>query len=188
MSDPVFSDDVRPITDFKVKSSAIVEHARRTRRPVLITQRGRGVAVVVALEEFERMTEELAFGRAVDEGAEQARRRQFVAPSDVDAVLGKRRRWSVRVRWTRLALADLVAARDHLAAENIVAAAEMLRAVAGAIRSLRRHPRMGRVVPERRSLGYRELILPPYRLVYAITSVEIQVLRFWHARRDPRQI
>lgn len=40
MSDPVFSRDVRPITDFKVKSSAIVEHARRTKRPVLITQRG----------------------------------------------------------------------------------------------------------------------------------------------------
>ena len=69
MSDPVFSRDVHPITDFKVKSSAIVEKARRTKRPVLITQRGRGVAVVVGLEEYERMQEELEFGRAVDEGA-----------------------------------------------------------------------------------------------------------------------
>jgi prevent-host-death family protein len=92
MSEPVFSRDVRPITDFKVKSSAIVEQARRTGRPVLITQRGRGVAVVVALEEFERMKEELAFGRAVDEGAEQARRKQFASTSEVAAVLGKRPR------------------------------------------------------------------------------------------------
>jgi prevent-host-death family protein len=92
MSDPVFSSDVRPITDFKVKSSAIVEQARRTGRPVLITQRGRGVAVVVGLDEFERMKEELAFGRAVDEGAEQARRKQFASTSEVAAVLGKHRR------------------------------------------------------------------------------------------------
>jgi len=92
MADPVFSSDVRPITDLKVKSSAIVEQARRTRRPVLITQRGRGVAVVIALEEFERMKEELAFGRAVDEGAEQARRGRFASAAEVAAVLGKRRR------------------------------------------------------------------------------------------------
>jgi len=92
MSEPVFSSDVRPITDFKVKSSAIVEQARRTGRPVLITQRGRGVAVVVGLDEFERMKEELAFGRAVDEGAEQARRKQFASTSEMAAVLGKHRR------------------------------------------------------------------------------------------------
>ena len=92
MSEPVFSDDVRPITDFKVRTSAIVEQARRTRRPVLITQRGRGVAVVVALEELERMKEELAFGRAIDDGATQARRGRFASTSDVAAVLGKRRR------------------------------------------------------------------------------------------------
>lgn len=48
--------------------------------------------MVVALEEFERMKEELAFGRAVDEGAEQARRKQFASPAEVAAVLGKRRR------------------------------------------------------------------------------------------------
>jgi len=92
MAEPVFSSDVRPITDFKVRSSAIVEQTRRTGRPVLITQRGRGVAVVIALEEFERMKEELAFGRAVDQGAEQARRKEFASNSEVAAVLAPRRR------------------------------------------------------------------------------------------------
>jgi prevent-host-death family protein len=92
VDDPIFSRDVRPITDFKVKSAAIVEQTRRTGRPVLITQRGRGVAVVVGLEEFERMREELAFGRAVDEGAEAARQKEFASDSEVAAVLGKPRR------------------------------------------------------------------------------------------------
>jgi PHD/YefM family antitoxin component YafN of YafNO toxin-antitoxin module len=57
----------------------------------LITQRGRGVAVVVSLEEYERMMEELAFVRAVAEGAEQARRGQFATSAEVAAVLGKKR-------------------------------------------------------------------------------------------------
>jgi prevent-host-death family protein len=92
MSDAVFSSDVRPITDLKVKSSAIVEQARRTKRPVLITQRGRGVAVLVGLEEYESMKEELAFGRAIDEGAEQAERKEFATAGEVAAVLGRKRR------------------------------------------------------------------------------------------------
>jgi toxin ParE1/3/4 len=94
----------------------------------------------------------------------------------------------MRVRWTRVALADMVAARDHLAVDNPAAAAAMLRAIATTLKKLRSHPRMGRVVPERRSLGYREVILPPYRLVYAISGNDVQVLRFWHSRRDPSGI
>ncbi|HEY2027716.1 MAG TPA: type II toxin-antitoxin system Phd/YefM family antitoxin [Myxococcales bacterium] len=92
MSDPVFSRDVHPITDFKSKSSAIVEHARRTKRPVLITQRGRGVAVLVGLDEYESMKEELAFGRAVDEGAKQAQQKEFATAAEVVAALGRKRR------------------------------------------------------------------------------------------------
>jgi toxin ParE1/3/4 len=94
----------------------------------------------------------------------------------------------VRVRWTRLALADLSAARDHLFAEKPGAAEALLRAVKAAVSKAQKHPRMGRIVPERRSLGYREVMVPPYRLVYAIADGEIHILRLWHARRDPAGI
>jgi toxin ParE1/3/4 len=94
----------------------------------------------------------------------------------------------VRVRWTRLALDDLVSARDHLASEDPGAADDLVRKVAGAVRKLRKHPNLGRVVSERRSLGYRELVLPPYRLVYAVVAGEVQMLRLWHSRRDPAGI
>ena len=52
MAEPVFSDDVRPITEFKVKGSEIIEQVHRTRRPVLITRRGRGIAIVIDLAEY----------------------------------------------------------------------------------------------------------------------------------------
>ena len=92
MAQSVFSRDVRPITDFKAKGSEIVEQVARTRRPVLITRRGRGVAVVLDLVEFERMRDEIAFGRAIDEGAAQAARGEFATDAEVEAALLGRRR------------------------------------------------------------------------------------------------
>ena len=84
----VFTDDVKPVTELKVQASAMVDQVVRTGRPMLITRRGRGVAVLVDVEQFERMQEELAFGRAIDEGAAQAARGEFAADADVEAVLG----------------------------------------------------------------------------------------------------
>ena len=86
----VFTDDVKPVTDLKVQASAMVDQVVRTGRPLLITRRGRGVAVLVDVEQFERMQEELAFGQAVDEGAAQAERGEFASEAAVRAVLGGR--------------------------------------------------------------------------------------------------
>lgn len=87
---PVFTDDAKPVTDLKVQASATVDQVVRTGRPMLITRRGRGVAVLVDVEQFERMQEELAFGQAVDEGAAQAERGEFATDAEVEAVLGRR--------------------------------------------------------------------------------------------------
>ena len=68
-----FTEDIRPITDLKQRASEIVDHARKTRRPVLLTRRGRGVAVLLDVEEFETLNDRAAFIEAVEEGAEAAR-------------------------------------------------------------------------------------------------------------------
>ncbi len=67
-----FSEDVRPVTDLKAHAGAVVEHARRTKRPVLLTRRGRGVAVLLDLDEYERLAERGAFVAAVEDGARMA--------------------------------------------------------------------------------------------------------------------
>lgn len=64
-----FSEDVRPITELKSGASGIVNHACRTKRPVLLTRRGRGVAVLLDLEEYERLADRGAFVEAIEEGA-----------------------------------------------------------------------------------------------------------------------
>jgi len=68
-----FSEDVVGVSDLKVRGRQVIDKVVRTRRPTLVARRGRGVAVLVELSEFERMQEELAFRRGVEAGARAAR-------------------------------------------------------------------------------------------------------------------
>jgi prevent-host-death family protein len=63
-----FSEDVVPLGDLKVNPGKVIRHLDETGRPVLLTSRGRGVAVVQALSEFEAAQEEREFMRAVFSG------------------------------------------------------------------------------------------------------------------------
>jgi prevent-host-death family protein len=63
-----FSEDVIPLADLKVNPGRVVKHASDAHRPVLITSRGRGVAVVQSVRDYEVAEEERAFMRAVVAG------------------------------------------------------------------------------------------------------------------------
>jgi len=63
-----FSEDIIPLSDLKVNPGKIVNHAKDTHRAVLVTSRGRGVAVVQGLEDYENTKEELEFVKAVAQG------------------------------------------------------------------------------------------------------------------------
>jgi prevent-host-death family protein len=63
-----FSEDVVPLTDMKTNPGKVVRQVAEVHRPVLLTSRGRGVAVVQSLEDFEKAEEEKAFMRAVVAG------------------------------------------------------------------------------------------------------------------------
>jgi prevent-host-death family protein len=63
-----FSEDVVPLTDLKINPGRVVKHVAEVHRPVLLTSRGRGVAVVQSIVDYEEAQEERAFMRAVVEG------------------------------------------------------------------------------------------------------------------------
>ena len=63
-----FSEDVIPLTDLKVNPGRVVKHVADAHRPVLLTSRGRGVAVVQSVSDYENAEEERAFMRAVVAG------------------------------------------------------------------------------------------------------------------------
>jgi prevent-host-death family protein len=87
MGDPRFSEDVRPLSELKTKTSKIVEHVQRSRRPVLLTKRGRGVAVLLDLGEYERLVDRAAFVEAVRVGAEAARSGDLHEHAEAEEVL-----------------------------------------------------------------------------------------------------
>jgi prevent-host-death family protein len=63
-----FSEDVISLSDLKVNPGKVVNHANNSHRPILLTSRGRGVAVVQGLAEFEKNGEVLEFVKAIAQG------------------------------------------------------------------------------------------------------------------------
>lgn len=63
-----FSKDVVPLGDLKKNPGRVVRHATEASRPVLLTSRGRGVAVVLSVSDYENAAEEREFMRAVVDG------------------------------------------------------------------------------------------------------------------------
>jgi prevent-host-death family protein len=63
-----FSEDVIPLSDVKVNPGRVVRQVTETRRPVLLTSRGRGVAVLQSMADYEAEAEERRFMKAVVQG------------------------------------------------------------------------------------------------------------------------
>jgi len=63
-----FSEDVIPLTDVKINPGKLIKQATDSHRPMLLTSRGRGVAVLQGIADFEAKDEEHHFMRAIVQG------------------------------------------------------------------------------------------------------------------------
>jgi prevent-host-death family protein len=86
-----FSEDVVPLSDLKINPGKVVGRANDTHRPILLTSRGRGVAVVQALEDYEKNAEELRFVKAVARGLMDVREGDTVSVDEARKLLGVRK-------------------------------------------------------------------------------------------------
>ena len=82
-----FSEDVIPLSDLKVNPGKVVSRANDTHRPILLTSRGRGVAVVQGLEDYEKTAEELRFVKAVARGLADIREGNTVTLNEAKKIL-----------------------------------------------------------------------------------------------------
>lgn len=83
-----FSEDVVPLSDLKINPGKVVGRAQDTHRPILLTSRGRGIAVVQGLEDYERAAEELQFVKAVAQGLVDVREGNTVSLEEARNALG----------------------------------------------------------------------------------------------------
>jgi prevent-host-death family protein len=51
--------DIRPVSEFRANAAEWIEHVKSSRRPLVLTQRGHSAAVVLDVDEYERMVEEI---------------------------------------------------------------------------------------------------------------------------------
>ena len=83
-----FSEDIIPLTDLKTNPGRVVRQVADSRRPVLLTSRGRGVAVVQSVAEYEAAEEEREFMRAVVQGIADVEAGREVSIQEVRGRLG----------------------------------------------------------------------------------------------------
>jgi addiction module RelE/StbE family toxin len=96
-----------------------------------------------------------------------------------------------QVLWARSARRDLEAVVSYLAERSPQAALSALDRLEARARSLVTLAERGRVVPELGRLHiqeYRELVVPPYRLIYRVRGPKVLVLAVVDARRSLEDI
>ncbi len=54
-----FDKDIQPLSEFRAGVASYIKQINETRRPLVITQRGKGVAVVLDVAEYEAMQEKI---------------------------------------------------------------------------------------------------------------------------------
>jgi len=88
-----------------------------------------------------------------------------------------------QIRWTTEASDQLEAAVKHIQEDNPTAARNVAQAVIDRIERLAAFPGLGRPGEVK---GTRELVSPPYVVVYRSTEEIVEILHIWHGAQDWR--
>lgn len=94
---------------------------------------------------------------------------------------------SFAVLWTRTAESDLRSVISRFSAESPEAALKVLERIEERAARLGNWPLRGRVVPELAEhaiLAYRELVVPPWRVVYRIDGRKVWIVAVLDSRRS----
>jgi toxin ParE1/3/4 len=82
------------------------------------------------------------------------------------------------------AVQDLEAIREYYDEQDVPEVGDrFIREIFSSVEELAAHPDRGRIVPEFNSPQLRELILPPFRVVYRRYKEKISVVRVWRSER-----
>ena len=90
----------------------------------------------------------------------------------------------VSIRWTYIAVENLADIGDYIGKDSIKYAKKVVRDLFASTNLLKRHPRLGRMVPEFNNPNIRELIKGSYRIVYRlIDEKHIDIITVHHSAR-----
>ena len=55
----VIDQDIKPLSEFRTNAASIVQQVRDTKRPLILTQHGRSAAVLLDVNEYEKLLDKL---------------------------------------------------------------------------------------------------------------------------------
>lgn len=72
-------EDIRPLSEFRADAAGLIAQVRRTKRALVLTQRGHTSAVVLDPSEYQRLVDELELLRDIHAATEQVDRGEAVS-------------------------------------------------------------------------------------------------------------
>lgn len=87
------------------------------------------------------------------------------------------------VRWAERARGDLREIHRFIGRDSLRAAESQVERILSATERLAAHPESGRLLPEFPGLGYREIIVASYRVIYRIQKGTVWIAAVIHGRR-----
>jgi addiction module RelE/StbE family toxin len=96
-----------------------------------------------------------------------------------------------QIVWAETAENDLIEIIEYIANDSLDNALQIFDKIKQRASSLYAFPERGRVVPELQDQGiytYRELIIPPWRIIYRISTKDVYVLSVLDSRRNVEDI
>ncbi|MFW6201655.1 MAG: type II toxin-antitoxin system Phd/YefM family antitoxin [Gemmatimonadota bacterium] len=89
---PRLSRDIRTLSEFRANTAKFVRHVQETRRPLVLTQHGRGAAVLLDVGEYERLVERAELAEDVRVAEAQLARGEGVRHEEAKERIRTRRR------------------------------------------------------------------------------------------------
>ncbi|MHB8808573.1 MAG: type II toxin-antitoxin system RelE/ParE family toxin [Desulfobulbaceae bacterium] len=96
-----------------------------------------------------------------------------------------------KISWASVAESDLSNIILYIAEESPANALKVLTKIKEKASSLKQFPERDRIVPELQDQGinlYREIIVPPWKIVYRISGKEVYVLTVFDSRQNAEDV
>jgi plasmid stabilization system protein ParE len=92
--------------------------------------------------------------------------------------------WKLQITFAASAVKDLEEIREWYAEQQVPDVGErLLGEVVSQVERLADFPESGRIVPEFGVAHLREIVYPPFRIVYRFDEIRVRIVRVWRSER-----
>jgi prevent-host-death family protein len=82
MKDLTFHQDIRPISEMSSNINTFIEQVRKTKKPLILTLNGQNKAVLLDIDAYEKLIEELDLLKDIHTAVEEVRNGKYVTTEE----------------------------------------------------------------------------------------------------------